>query len=288
MPKVVGIRFKPVSKIYYFDPKGFEDLEVGDYVIVDTARGREIGQVTTAPSKVSDEEVVGQLKPVVRRATSWDLVQMQTYRDREQEALARCQQRVAESNLPMKMVKAEYSFDGSRLVFYFTAEKRVDFRALVRDLAKIFRTRIELRQIGVRDEAKLLGGLGPCGRPLCCASYLSEFSPVSIKMAKQQDLPLSPMEISGLCGRLLCCLAYENDHYCETKQKLPKLGETIVTQHGRGKVIGLNVLKETVEVELESEVTIEMAASEVRPQVEPKKGRPRPSRRHRRRKKSTQ
>ncbi len=288
MPKVVGIRFKPVSKIYYFDPHGFEDLEAGDYVVVETARGREVGRVSTVPSEISDEEVVGQLKPVVRRATAWDLVQMQTFRDREQEALARCREKVAEYNLPMKMVKAEYSFDGSRLVFYFTAEKRVDFRLLVRDLAKIFRTRIELRQIGVRDEAKLLGGLGPCGRPLCCSSYLCEFSPVSIKMAKQQDLPLSPMEISGLCGRLLCCLAYENDHYCETKQKLPKVGEMIVTQHGRGKVVGLNVLKEAVEVELESEVTVEVAVSEVQPQTEPKKSYPRSSRRRRRRKTSTQ
>ncbi len=286
MPKVVGVRFKSVSKIYYFDPNGFEDLEAGDYVIVETARGREVGRVTTAPSEVSDEEVVGQLKPVVRRAIPWDLVQMQTFRGREQEALTRCREKVAEYNLPMKMVKAEYSFDGSRLVFYFTAEKRVDFRVLVRDLAKTFRTRIELRQIGVRDEAKLLGGLGPCGRPLCCASYLSEFSPVSIKMAKQQNLPLSPMEISGLCGRLLCCLAYENDYYCEAKQKLPKLGEIVVTPHGRGKVTGLNVLKETVEVEMESEATIEVAASEIKPLTEPKKAHPRPSRR-RRRKKST-
>ncbi len=279
MPKVVGIRFRPVSKIYYFDPTGFEDLEVGDYVIVETSRGSEAGQVVIAPKVVSNEEVVGSLKPIVRRAQAWDLLQMRTFQDREEEALVKCREKAAWYGLPMKVVKAEYSFDGSRLVFFFSSEERVDFRELVRDLAKTFRTRIELRQIGVRDEAKLIGGLGRCGRPLCCATHLGEFNPVSIRMAKQQNLPLSPMEISGLCGRLLCCLAYENEYYCQVRQRLPKIGETVVTQHGSGKVTGINVLKETVDVKLESEVTIEVPASEVRSRKVERK--PRSSRRRR-------
>lgn len=263
MPKIVGVRFKPVSKIYYFDPTGFEDLQVGDWVIVETARGREMGQVALGPKEVEESEIVGQLKSILRRADAWDLLQMQTFKDREGEALERCRRKVEEYGLPMKLVKAEYSFDGSRLVFYFTSEKRVDFRALVRDLARTFRTRIELRQIGVRDEAKLLGGLGRCGQPLCCSTYLSEFNPVSIKMAKQQELPLNPMEISGLCGRLLCCMAYENELYCEVRERLPKVGDIVLTKHGQGKVTGMNVLKETLNVELESEVTVEVPAREV-------------------------
>ncbi len=280
MPKVVGIRFRPVSKIYYFDPTGFEDLEVGDYVIVETSRGSEAGQVVIAPKGVAEEEVVGSLKPIIRRAQAWDLLQMQTFQDREEEALAKCREKVAQYGLPMKVVKAEYSFDGSRLVFFFTSEKRIDFRALVRDLAKTFRTRIELHQIGVRDEAKLIGGLGRCGQSLCCATHLGEFNPVSIKMAKQQNLSLSPMEISGLCGRLLCCLAYENEYYCQVRERLPKIGEKVVTHHGSGKVTGVNVLKETVDVQLESEVTIEIPASEVRSKGGERK--PRSSRRRRR------
>ncbi|HID62015.1 MAG TPA: stage 0 sporulation protein [Anaerolineae bacterium] len=263
MPEVVGVRFRRAGKIYYFDPTGFEDLEVGTYVIVDTARGEDVGQVVVAPRQVADDKVVGQLKGILRRAEPWDLLQMQHFRDREEQALEKCRQKIAEYGLPMKVVKAEYNFDGSRLVFYFTAEKRVDFRKLVRELAKTFRSRIELKQIGVRDEAKMIGDLGRCGRPLCCASFLCEFNPVSIKMAKQQDLPLSPMEISGVCGRLLCCLAYENDYYAEVKKKLPRVGDVVVTSHGAGKVVGINVLKETLSVELDSEATVEISAKEL-------------------------
>lgn len=263
MPKIVGIRFKPVSKIYYFDPAGFEDLEVGDYVIVETTRGREVGEVAIAPKEVPEDEVISQLKGIVHRAEPWDLVQMEHYRRLEPKTLEVCREKVAEYGLPMRVVKAEYNFDGSHLVFYFVAEKRIDFRDLVRDLANTLKTKIELRQIGVRDEVKLMGGLGRCGRPLCCISFLSEFNPVSIKMAKQQDLPLSPMEISGLCGRLLCCLTYENEYYTEVRSNLPQVGEKVITSYGPGKVTGINVLKETVSVELESEVTVEVPAKDI-------------------------
>ena len=260
MPKIVGIRFKPVSKIYYFDPADFDDLAVGDYVIVETSRGREAGEVAIAPKEVPKDEVIGKLKGILRRAEPWDLVQMEHYRCLADKALEVAREKAAEYNLPMKMVKAEYSFDGGLLVFYFVAEKRVDFRDLVRDLAQTFKTKIELKQIGVRDEAKLMGGLGRCGRTLCCVSFLSEFEPVSIKMAKQQNLPLSPAEISGRCGRLLCCLTYENEHYIEAKKKLPRVGEKVNTDYGSGRVTGVNVLKETINVELESEVTVEVPA----------------------------
>ncbi len=264
MPKIVGIRFRPVSKIYYFDPAGFEDLKAGDRVIVETARGCEVGEVAIAPKEMAEDQAVSKLKGVIRRAEPWDLVQMEHYRCLEPQALEIGQEKVAEYGLPMKIVKAEYNFDGSHLVFYFTAENRVDFRDLVRDLAQTFNTKIELRQVGVRDEAKLVGGLGRCGRPLCCVSFLSEFSPVSIKMAKEQDLPLGPTEISGLCGRLLCCLTYENEVYAAVKKKLPKIGERVNTDYGPGRVTAVNALKETVSVELESEVIVEIAAENIK------------------------
>jgi cell fate regulator YaaT (PSP1 superfamily) len=281
MREVVGIRFRQAGKIYYFDPTGFEDLKVDTYVVVGTARGEDVGQVVIAPTEVTDDEVVGQLKGILRRAEPWDLLQMQSFRDREDQALEKCRQKIAEYDLPMKVIKAEYNFDGSRLVFYFTAEKRVDFRKLVRDLAKTFRSRIELKQVGVRDEAKMTGDLGRCGRPLCCASHLCEFKPVSIRMAKKQDLPLSPMEISGICGRLLCCLTYENDYYAEVKKRLPKIGDVVVTPHGSGKVTSINVLKETLSVELDSEATIEISAEELETEKEPTSRRRRKRRRRR-------
>jgi len=281
MPEVVGVHFRRAGKIYYFDPTGFDDLKVGAYVVVDTARGQDVGQVAIAPRQVADDKVVGQLKGVLRRAEPWDLVQMQHFRDREEQALEKCRQKIAGYGLSMKVIKAEYNFDGSRLVFYFTAEKRVDFRKLVKELAKTFRSRIELKQVGVRDEVKLVGDLGRCGRPLCCASFLCEFNPVSIRMAKQQDLPLSPMEISGICGRLLCCLAYENDYYAEVKKRLPKVGDIVVTSHGPGRVIGINVLKETLSVELDSEATIEITAEELKTDKEPTGSRRRRRRRRR-------
>lgn len=274
MPTVVGVRFRPATKVYYFDPGDFLDLKAGEYVVVDTARGRELGTVVIPPREVPPEEVVGQLKKVVRRATSWDAAQATYYRAREEEALARCREKVEEHKLPMKLISAEYSYDGSRLVFYFTAEKRVDFRTLVRDLARIFKNRIELRQVGVRDEAKLLGGLGLCGRELCCCTWLAEFNPVSIRMAKQQDMPLNPADISGICGRLLCCLAYENDLYGEVKERLPKLKTIIETPHGPGQVVGINVLKETVSVQLESEAIVEVRPTELRePEKAPRRRR---------------
>ncbi|MBC7224854.1 MAG: stage 0 sporulation family protein [Anaerolineae bacterium] len=271
MPTVVGVRFKPATKVYYFDPGDLLDLKEGEHVIVETARGREMGQVVLPPTEVPDEEVVGQLKKVLRRATAWDATQADHYRAREAKALERCREKVREHGLPMKVIAAEYSFDGSRLVFYFTAEKRVDFRALVRDLARTFKTRIELRQVGVRDEAKLRGGIGLCGRELCCRTWLSEFSPVSIRMAKQQDMPLNPADISGICGRLLCCLAYENDVYAEIKARLPKVKSIVETPHGPGKVVAVNALKETVSVQLESEAIMEVHASEL---LEPAKAEP--------------
>jgi cell fate regulator YaaT (PSP1 superfamily) len=263
MAQVIGVRFNPAGKVYYFAPGDLEDLEAGESVVVDTSRGEEVGKVLFPPREVSEKELVGQLKPVIRRATGLDLSQMAYYRYKEQDALARCQDKVQEHNLPMKIIRAEYNYDGSRLVFFFTAEKRVDFRNLVQDLARSFRARIELRQVGVRDEAKLLGGIGKCGRNLCCAAWLTEFSPVSIKMAKQQELPLSPMEISGVCGRLLCCLAYENDQYAELRANLPRRGSTIDTPQGRGKVVQVNVLQETVQVELENETRVEVAFDEL-------------------------
>lgn len=263
MPFVTGVRFSPVAKIYYFDPTGFEDLAAGEYVVVETARGEEVGKVVIPPHEVSDQEIVGHLKGIVRRATAMDLTQMAYHRGKEQEALERCRVRVQEHGLPMKVIRAEYNYDGSRLVFFFAAEKRVDFRQLVQDLARSFNARIELRQIGVRDEARLMGGIGRCGLTLCCATWLSDFEPVSIKMAKLQDLPLSPMEISGVCGRLLCCLAYESDYYSEVRGKLPKRNEVIDTPHGRGKVVAVNVIKETVHVELETEAAIEVSYQEL-------------------------
>jgi cell fate regulator YaaT (PSP1 superfamily) len=285
MPLVIGVRFNPATKVYYFDPSGFEELVVGDYVIVETTRGEEAGKVVIAPRQVSDLEIVGRLKEVKRRASALDLTQIIHYRHREQEARARCQEKAREHNLPMKVVRAEYNYDGSRLVFFFTADKRVDFRKLVQDLARSFKARIELRQIGVRDEAKLMGGIGRCGQTLCCTTWLTEFSPVSIKMAKQQDLPLSPMEISGVCGRLLCCLSYEDEYYTRAKEQMPKLGAIIDTPHGRGKVVQVNVVKESIQVELESQVMVEVSHEELLdlahpPSVPETKHRPRRRKRH--------
>ncbi len=284
MPLVVGIRFNPAGKVYYFDPSDYQDLQVGEYVVVETSRGEEAGKIVISAHEVSDQEIVRRLKPISRRASAVDLMQMAYYQYRERDALARCQEKVDEHKLPMKIVRAEYSYDGSRLVFFFAAEKRVDFRSLVHDLARSFKARIELRQIGVRDEAKLMGGLGRCGRTLCCTTWLTEFNPVSIKMAKAQDLPLSPMDISGVCGRLLCCLAYESEHYAEAKKKLPKRGKVIDTPRGPGKVTRLDVLKESVQVELESsEETIELSYEELTAPPEPP---PPPKRSRRRRRRS--
>ncbi len=263
MPEIVGVRFKRAGKIYYFDPVGLP-LNVGDMVIVETTRGIEAGRVVIAPKQVLESELSEPLKPVLRRAEPQDLKQMQLYRDREQAAFEKCQQKIAAHGLPMKLVGAEYNFDGSRLTFYFTAEGRVDFRELVKDLAATFRTRIELRQIGVRDQAKILGGLGRCGRALCCAAFLSDFSTVSIKMAKEQDLPLNPMKISGLCGRLLCCLGFENEYYCAQKRELPQVGEVVDTVYGPAEVTALNVLTGVISVQTASGSLVQLPAAEVK------------------------
>lgn len=262
MADIVGIRFKKTGKVYYFDSAGIE-LEVGDYVVVKTSQGMEMGHVVIAPSQVLASEVDESLKPVMRKAEPEDIKRAEELDARVEEALIECGKMIGELQLPMKMLSAEYNLDGNRLTFFFSAEDRVDFRELVRRLSNKFKVRVELRQVGSRDEAKLVGGVGRCGRPLCCASFLTEFTPVSIKMAKEQDLPLNPMKISGVCGRLMCCLAYEGEQYRIMKEKMPKVGQRVSTHMGEATVVGSNPLKETVLVELESEATVELPLSDV-------------------------
>lgn len=258
---VVGIRFRPAGRIYYFDPQS-QTYTNGQYVIVETVRGIEAGRVVIASKKVAESDLSDPLKPVLRLASEDELRMMLSFKSKEKDALVRCAERVAEHRLPMKLVEAEYTFDGSRLTFYFTADERVDFRALVRDLAAQFRTRIELRQIGARDQAKLQGGLGPCGKTLCCSSWIADFGVISIKMAKEQGLPLNPAKISGVCGRLLCCLSYENENYIQAKQSMPHIGAMLNTPSGPGKVVSINVPKNSVEVMLESGVTIQVPVND--------------------------
>jgi len=262
MTRVVGIRFKRAGRVYYFDP-GEHLLELDELVIVETSKGIELGKVVIGTTQVAESEVTEPLKPVLRKATPEDVDKQQSFKAREAGALEKCRERVKHFGLPMKLIGAEYNFDGSRLVFTFTAEGRVDFRQLVRDLACIFRTRIELRQVGVRDEAKQLTGYGRCGRPLCCSAFLDDFTSVSIKMAKEQELPLNPMKISGLCGRLLCCLGYENKAYCELKQSLPRVGEQVVTPYGTGRVVAVNILRQLVTVDAGEKGLHELKAAEV-------------------------
>ena len=248
MVKVVGVRFRQAGKIYYFDPVDFE-LEVSNHVIVETARGVEMGTVLIAPKEVEDEQVVSPLKPVIRIATEEDEAVVEKNREKEKEAFAICKEKILKHELDMKLVGAEYTFDGNKLLFYFTADGRLDFRELVKDLAAVFRTRIELRQIGVRDETKILGGVGICGRPLCCATYLSDFVPVSIKMAKEQNLSLNPTKISGVCGRLMCCLKNEQETYEYLNGRMPSVGETVTAADGtKGEVSSINVLRQLVKV----------------------------------------
>lgn len=262
MAEIVGVRFKRAGKVYYFDPKGI-DLEANDYVIVETSRGLELGHVVIAPRQVVANEVTGPLKPIVRKAEAEDIERSKELESKAEEALIECGKLIDELQLPMKLITAEYNLDGSRLAFLFSAEQRVDFRELVRRLTRQIKARVELRQVGTRDEAKLMGGFGRCGRPLCCASFISEFDPVSIKMAKEQNLPLNPMKISGICGRLMCCLSYEKDFYHAMKQKLPRVGQRVSTSKGEAIVVGSNTLKETVLVELESEERVELPLGEV-------------------------
>lgn len=262
MPDVVGIRFKRAGRIYYFDPADIE-LQVSDWVVVKTARGIELGYVAIAPAQVLDSEVGEPLKPVVRKATDDDFQCAQELEGKSRQALVKCGEFIDKLKLPMKLLSAEYDLSGRRLTFFFSAGERVDFRELVKELTSYFKVRVELRQVGTRDEAKLIGGFGRCGRPLCCMTFLSEFNPVSIKMAKEQNLPLNPMKISGICGRLMCCLAYESALYRDMKKKLPKEGRRVTTPMGVAKVVGTNPLKETVLVELESGATVEFPLDEV-------------------------
>jgi len=263
MPLIVAVRFRPKTKPYYFGCDHLPDLTPGDYVLVDTSRGRDAGVVAYGPKEIATKELVGELKPVLRRATGPELLRMEHVQQGEAEALQRCRALIAEQKLPMKVLKAEYNYDGSRLLFYFSAEGRVDFRDLVRCLARVYRTRIDLHQVGVRDEARLLGDQGICGRLLCCRDWLQEFSKVSIRMAKHQNLSLNPLEISGACGRLLCCLAYEDDYYVAMRASLPKRGDTVVTPEGPGVVQDVNVIRETVYVRLESERVVQVPAADV-------------------------
>ena len=252
MTEIIGVRFKSGGKQYYFDPQG-QTVEPGQGVIIETSRGLEYGECAQGNTMVEDEAVVPPLRPLIRLATDRDLETVEKNREKEKKAFAICQEKIAAHGLEMKLVEVEYSFEGNKILFFFTAEGRVDFRALVKDLAGVFHARIELRQIGVRDEAKMLGGLGICGKPFCCATFLDEFQPVSIKMAKTQNLSLNPTKISGTCGRLMCCLKYEQEAYEDAVKRMPKNESFVETPEGVGTVTQVNLLKETVKVRLEEQ-----------------------------------
>ena len=271
---VVGVRFKPAGKIYYFDPTEIP-LNLNDGVIVETARGMEYGSVVIAPRSVDSAEVVQPLKPIIRKATAKDVRQVEKNKEREKKAFTICLEKIAKHKLPMKLIDVDYTFDMGKIIFFFTADGRIDFRELVRDLAAVFRTRIELRQIGLRDEAKMVGGIGCCGRPLCCATFLGDFKPVSIRMAKGQGMSLNPTKISGICGRLMCCLRYENSLYtsgelkcqncqqtCE-QQKPPVVGKREITDEGVGTVLRVHMKDHTVKVQLESGHNVNVPWSDV-------------------------
>ena len=276
MVSIVGVRFKKAGKIYYFLP-GEETLTIDDGVIVETARGVEYGTVVIGPKEVAKDSLVMPVKEVMRKATPKDLQQLEKNEEREEKAFAICLEKIAKRKLPMKLINVEYTFDMNKIVFFFTADGRIDFRELVKDLATVFRTRIELRQVGVRDEAKVLNGIGACGRPLCCSNFLGDFSPVSIRMAKDQNLSLNPTKISGVCGRLMCCLNYEDDLYKKggdlyvKKDRTPSprdveppgIGKEVVTDEGIGKVLKVNYHKHTVKVQLEAGRTIDLKWSDV-------------------------
>ncbi|KHO40288.1 PSP1 domain-containing protein [Clostridium tetani] len=249
MIKVVGVRFKKAGKIYYFDP-GDLKIEKGQNVIVETIRGIEFGQCVTGEKEIKENEIVSPLKSVIRKSNKEDEEKHSENKNKEKEAFDICLEKIKEHKLEMKLIDVEYTFDNNKVIFYFTADGRVDFRDLVKDLASIFKTRIELRQIGVRDEAKMIGGLGPCGRAMCCSTYLGDFVPVSIKMAKEQNLSLNPTKISGICGRLMCCLNFEQETYEEIRKKLPKVGSIINSEYGEGEVVENSVVKEMVKVKI--------------------------------------
>ncbi|MGI6117615.1 MAG: regulatory iron-sulfur-containing complex subunit RicT [Bilifractor sp.] len=259
MAKIIGVRFRSAGRIYYFDPESL-DIRLGSHVIVETARGVECGRVVLAPTEMSDEKIVQPLKKVIRIASEADEKRIRENKEKAREAFSICKKKIREHKLEMKLIDSEYTFDRKKILFYFTADGRVDFRNLIKDLASVFRTRIELRQIGVRDETKLLGGIGVCGRPLCCSTYLSDFAPVSIKMAKEQNLSLNPAKISGACGRLMCCLKNEADTYEYLNRQLPGVGDTVQTADGvTGEVQTVNILRQRVRVLIESddETTVE-------------------------------
>ena len=264
MQTVVGIRFKKAGKVYYFDP-GQLKLAENDHVIVETTRGLEFGRVVIGPREVKDEDIVAPLKPVQRKATSQDEAKVRDNEAKEAEAFRVCQQKIQIHSLPMNLVDVEYTFDVNKIIFYFTAEGRIDFRELVKDLAAVFRTRIELRQIGVRDEAKMVGGIGCCGRPLCCSTFLGDFEPVSIRMAKDQNLSLNPTKISGICGRLMCCLKYESDCYgsCCKKTAAPATGREVMTVEGEGRIVAVNGAKRIASVRLKDGKMLEIPWEEV-------------------------
>ena len=270
MPTVVGIRFKKACKIYYFDPAE-RGVAKGDHAIVETARGVEYGEVVIGPREVDESSIVPPLKPVMRKATAEDDLKLAENKIREKEAFNICLRKIKNHELPMRLIDVEFTFDVNKIIFYFTADGRIDFRELVKDLASVFRTRIELRQIGVRDEAKMLGGIGSCGRPLCCATFLGDFEPVSIRMAKDQSLSLNPTKISGICGRLMCCLKYENHMYCKgcgngnkrERVEIPKMGALVVTPLGEGKVVGINRGQHTASVKLAPDNIIQVEWDEI-------------------------
>ena len=294
MATVIGVRFKKAGKVYYFDADGIWPRP-GDYVIVETARGVEFGEVVTGSRSVNDAQIVAPLKKVIRVATEEDIQRAENNEKRETEAFRICQERIAKHKLDMKLVSVEYTFDNNKIIFYFTANGRVDFRDLVKDLASVFKIRIELRQIGVRDEAKMLGGLGSCGRPICCGAFLGDFQPVSIKMAKEQNLSLNPTKISGQCGRLMCCLKYEQENYEQVLKRVPRVGKDIVTPDGVGVITEINCIKESIKVRIRvdddsfdvREYPIDdvrrpgpedaAAVREQRPEKPPRRGRPQPA-----------
>lgn len=265
MVTVVGVRFKKAGKIYYFSPEGL-NIKKFDNVIVETARGIEFGECVIAPKQVEGSKIISPLKNVIRLATADDIKKNKENKEKEKEAFEICAAKIEQHQLKMKLIDVEYTFDNNKVIFYFTADGRVDFRELVKDLASIFRTRIELRQIGVRDEAKMIGGLGPCGRSMCCSSFLGDFAPVSIKMAKEQSLSLNPTKISGICGRLMCCLNYEQETYEGIRKRLPKVNSVVKTPFGKGEVVANNVVKESVKVKIktnEAEEVVEVPISDI-------------------------
>ena len=270
MIKIVGVRFKNAGKIYYFDPVDFE-IEKNIDVVVETARGLEYGKIVVGPKEIEEEKLISPLKPIIRIATEEDKAIYRENKEKAKETFEICQQKIKEHGLTMFLIDCEYTFDRNKLIFYFTAEGRIDFRELVKDLASIFKTRIELRQIGVRDEAKSIGGLGTCGRKLCCSSWLGDFQPVSIKMAKDQSLSLNPTKISGICGRLFCCLKYEHDVYVEAIEKMPVVGSVVKVENQKGKVIEINPLLEQMKIEFNDKTIKTCLREEVKVLHVPKK-----------------